>query len=193
MLGDRAARDRRCLWVHSQVRIIDKKETDLPQHFLLALCYAAVSPESLKHRALPMRVILGTFETYPAKYALDEAWVFRNGAWRRFDDAEVVHTAGALTEAEFEELGQLPDLPTATFAVGAPHDVVAEETERCDPKIEHQNADVPGLAQQNKAEATASRAMTFEERMKKILANPIFVPAPTSGQGHVIVGAKPPK
>jgi hypothetical protein len=141
-----------------------------------------------------MRVILGTFETYPAKYTQAEAWVFMHGAWRSFNAAEVYHEAGVLTETEFRNFGQLPDLPSTAFGFGTAHDVVAEETERCDPKVEHQNADAPGSsAQQNKTEATASNAMTLDERMKKILANPIFVPAPTSGQGHVIVGAKPPK
>ena len=75
-------------------------------------------PGGNQGKGLKMQVNYGSFESFPARFTLYEAWVLINGAWKTMNAAEVNNSAALLSMAEFEKFGQLPDLPAAAFHSG---------------------------------------------------------------------------
>jgi hypothetical protein len=59
----------------------------------------------------------GAFESNPARFTDEEAWVFDGRDWKQFNPAEVQMHAALLTEATYQrEFGELPPLPPEAFS-----------------------------------------------------------------------------
>ena len=61
----------------------------------------------------------GSFESYPARFTLYEAWVLIDNVWRNFNAAEVCHSATVLEKTEFNtRFGKVNNLPKTAFQSG---------------------------------------------------------------------------
>jgi hypothetical protein len=69
----------------------------------------------MKPRLSPTQIRYGHFESHPAIFTNDEAWVFFD-TWRELGASEVLFHAGLMTRAGFElTYGPLPALPERAF------------------------------------------------------------------------------
>lgn len=60
----------------------------------------------------------GTFEGAPCQWTADEAWVFWHGAWKRWNEIEVMRVADWRTELDYYRMifhRRVPSLPYAAF------------------------------------------------------------------------------